>query len=423
MAHVPEHQADVFISYCHDDSFAWIERFKRDLEARLNSKLRARNKVEIFFDTEDLRAGRVFDEQIPECLSKTGFFVAIVSIRFNGSEYCRHKELARFLRHKPVSEGRVIQVKHDLSADLPLEDSLAVDFANQAGPFVTGTPEYEQALRKVAEPIVLELDRLYAQSKVVFLAWSDDEGLERERKRLQSEIEARGLRIFPQPVAEFEPDIRLRDALQKSVTSVHFLQAQSNEFEERQLRIAREIGKPGVVASLASGETRLGAAGSPPPIWLGQGNPTISVANVIDVLVGRGKRDEPNPGTALGKTGLFFVFKPDSDSSLGLKLRQRIVNKGAFDVVVPPFQSATNDRYDSLNRSRAAILCGGKADPSWFRHEFDALSEAIVMRELYELRRALYQPPGGASNGFELGEKDSILHSERDLDAFLATLR
>jgi hypothetical protein len=68
MAYPLDHNADVFISYAHSDNFAWIEGFKRELEKALIWKLRATNKPEIFVDTESLRAGRIFDKEIAECL-------------------------------------------------------------------------------------------------------------------------------------------------------------------------------------------------------------------------------------------------------------------------------------------------------------------------------------------------------------------
>ena len=63
-------------------------------------KLRARTQPAIFFDAHDLRAGRVFDADIPACLEQTGFFLAMVSPRYNGSDYCKQKELTKFLRAK-----------------------------------------------------------------------------------------------------------------------------------------------------------------------------------------------------------------------------------------------------------------------------------------------------------------------------------
>jgi hypothetical protein len=72
MAYVPNHAADVFISFCHDDDFAWIERFKIELETNLSRKLGARAKPCVFFEPHSLRAGRAFDADIPACLDATG---------------------------------------------------------------------------------------------------------------------------------------------------------------------------------------------------------------------------------------------------------------------------------------------------------------------------------------------------------------
>jgi hypothetical protein len=56
-----------------------------------------------------------------------------VSPRYNTSTYCRHKELARFLRYNPPQSGRTIQIQLDPSATLPLPQSLAVSFASGEG--------------------------------------------------------------------------------------------------------------------------------------------------------------------------------------------------------------------------------------------------------------------------------------------------
>jgi hypothetical protein len=122
MAYVPGHKADVFISCSHQDKFAWIEGFKSGLESILISKLRAETKPEIFLDADpqSLRAGRLFDRDIPDCLDATEFFVAIVSPRYLSSEYCRQKELPRFLRNHGPGAGRLIQVRVDQAASFPL---------------------------------------------------------------------------------------------------------------------------------------------------------------------------------------------------------------------------------------------------------------------------------------------------------------
>ena len=131
-----------------------------------------------------------------------------------------------------------------------------------------------------------ELDKLYAASKIVFLAWPDDPQMEEERNRLESEIEGRGLRVFPESIAEFESDVRLREALEQCTTSVHLFGDRPGDFDLRQWDAAVRLGKPCVLASRSATETRRGPAGSPAPIYLNQGNPTIAIAKAIEQIAG-----------------------------------------------------------------------------------------------------------------------------------------
>jgi len=423
MAYVPSHEADVFISYAHRDDFGWIDRFKLELESALARKLRASTKPTIFFDTQDLRAGRVFDKDIPECLKATGFFLAIVSQRYNTSPYCRQKELATFLRSNPPESGRTIQIHLDPSAALPLPKSLAVTFASTKGPFNPGSEGYKDSLRSVYEPIVHELDKLYAHSKMVFLGWPDEADLQQERERLESEIEGRGMRIYPEAIGEFEDDIRLRDALDESAASVHFFGTEADNFAVRQLRLAVQIGKPTIIASRIQAESRRGPAGSPAPVWLGQGNPTIAIANELDRTLGRGRREERNLASGLGKTGLFLVFKPDADHTLGLRLRQRIVNQGPFEVLEPRRDSLASARYEDLSRAKAAVLCWGKAGKGWIDGELDAINSATAINQLYDMRRAVYLKSESPADSNELIGNERILRSDAALDSFLGELQ
>ena len=424
MAYVPNHMADVFVSFSHEDDFAWIERFKLDLESILRRKLRAPTKPEVFFDAHSLRAGRAFDTDIPACLAATGFFVALVSRPYNRSSYCRQKELTRFLRNHTPESGRVIQARLDRVASLPLPDVLAIEFADVKGLlFRDDSGEYQDALMRMCEPIVTGLDSLYAQSKMVFLAWAADPDLERERERLASEIEGRGLRVYPEQIAEYQDEIDLREALQECATSVHFLGEEEDRFAQTQLRVTVQLGVPCVLASRNCAEVRRGPIGSPPPIYLEQGNPTIAIANAVDVLLGRGRRDERDPRQGLGKTPLFLVFKPDSDSSLGLRVRQRIVNRGPFEIIEPPRQAAAGSRYEELIRAKAAVLCWGKAERAWFEDEFEALNRAIAVQQLYDLRRGLYISPVDGKGGFDSFEGDRVLKSTEELDRFLSEVQ
>jgi len=420
VAYVPDHVADVFISYCHDDDCAWIERFQQDLYTVLTRKLRARTRPAIFFDARDLRAGRTFDSEIDATLGKTGFLVAMVSPKYNASTYCRHKELSAFLRRHPPDSGRLIQIQLDSLAALPVDKSLAVSFCNARGPIRPDNEEYQDALRRVYEPIACELDRLYAQSKMVFLAWPGDPTLEDERKRLESEIEGRGFRIFPEAVAEYEGDVRLRDALQQCMTSVHFFGETPEPFDLRQWELATGVGKPCILASRSATEARRGPAGSPPPIYLDQGNPTIAIAKAIEQVANIGRREETEGRASLGKLPVFLVFKADADAILGLKLRKRIVGRGPFEVILP---SNEGPRYEEIARAKAAILCRAKAARDWFACELEALSIAMASTQQFDLRRALLLPSPEDVGGLDLFEDDTVLHSDDALDGFLTKLQ
>jgi hypothetical protein len=421
VAYIPDHIEDVFISYSHADDFAWIERFEQDLRTILIRKLRARTQPAIFFDAHDLRAGRVFDADIPDCLEQTGFFLAMVSPRYNTSTYCIHKELAKFLRRQKPESGRLIQLILDLSvsAALPVENSLAIPFADARGAFQAGTDAYLDALRKVYEPIVTELDKLYAASKIVFLAWPDDPQMEEERNRLESEIEGRGLRVGP-TIAEFQSDVRLREALAQCTTSVHLFGDQPGKFDLRQWDAADSLGKPCVLASRSVTETRRGPAGSPAPIYLNQGNPTIAIAKAIEQIAGIGRRDAREAQQSLGRTPVFLIFKPDADATLGLKIRKRIISRGPFEVIVPRNDST---RYEELRRAKLALVCRAKAGRAWLQGELEALDTAMATSGLLDLRRALLVPSPDDGAGVETFEGEEIVGSEEALDALLAQVQ
>ena len=416
MAYIPDHIADVFISYSHADDFAWIERFEQDLRSILIRKLRARTQPAIFFDAHDLRAGRVFDADIPECLEQTGFFLAMVSPRYNGSTYCKQKELTKFLRRQPPESGRLIQLILDLSATLPVKNSLAIAFADARGAFQAGTDAYGDALRKVYEPVITELDKLYAASKIVFLAWPDDPQMEEERNRLEAEIEGRGLRLFPESIAECEGEVRLREALERCTTSVHLFGDQPGAFALRQWEAAVRLGKPCVLASRSATETRRGPADSPAPIYLNQGNPTITIAKAIEQIAGIGRRDAREAQQSLGRTPIFLVFKPDADATLGLKTRKRIISRGPFEVIVPRNDST---RYEELTRAKLALVCRAKAGRDWLQGELEALDTAMATSGQLDLRRALLVPSPDDAAGVETFEGEEIVRSEEALDVLL----
>ena len=142
--------------------------------------------------------------------------------------------------------------------------------------------------------------------------------LQEERKNLHSEIEGRGLRVYPNVVADYESPIRLRKALEESSASVHFMGPQQDDFADRQLQTAVQLGKPTIVASSVQAETRRGPEGSPDPIWLGHGNPTIAIANALDQVLGRGRRVGAKPRPGPGQDPVIFGVQAGRGLHTGL---------------------------------------------------------------------------------------------------------
>jgi hypothetical protein len=228
------------------------------------------------------------------------------------------------------------------------------------------------------------------------------------------------MRVFPEAVAEYENDVRLRAALEKSVTSVHFFGLNPDAFDLHQWDVAVRLGNPCIIASRSPTEARRGPAGSPPPIYLDQGNPTVIIAKAIEQIVGIGRRNEREARQSLGRTPVFLVFQTDSDASLGLKIRKRIISRGPFEVIVPPNDKTA--RYQELSRAKAALLCRAKARLDWLEREFEALSGAMADGQLFDLRRALLVSDPQDVAGFPVLEGDAILDSEDALDNFLKQL-
>ena len=96
MAYVPGYQYDLFVSYSHDDDFAfgreagggWVTDFHAGLEARLKQILGARS-ASVWLDKRRLSGEWSLDDKIRGDLSKTAAFLAIVSPLYLTSNYCK----------------------------------------------------------------------------------------------------------------------------------------------------------------------------------------------------------------------------------------------------------------------------------------------------------------------------------------------
>ena len=144
------------------------------------------------------------------------------------------------------------------------------------------------------------------------------------------------------------------------------------------------------------------------------------MAKAIEQIANIGKRGEWHGEPALDRMPLFLVFKPDSDATLGIKLRKRIRGGGPFEVLEP---RSDGPRYEGLDRAKGALLCRSKAARDWFAAELDALNIGMASIPQLDLRRALLLPAAEDLTGLDLLDDDAILYSDADLDAFLTKLQ
>jgi hypothetical protein len=98
-AFVPGFQHDLFISYAHEDDKRWIQAFEDELHDEVSRRLGM--SISVWQDTGRLRAGENWQAAIQEGIETTAAFVAIVSPRYQNSQWCARERNEFRRRFKP----------------------------------------------------------------------------------------------------------------------------------------------------------------------------------------------------------------------------------------------------------------------------------------------------------------------------------
>src|SRR4051794_4533532 len=88
MAFVPGHKHDLFLSYAHAE-MAWVEVFSKALCTEF--QVRAGEPVTVWQDSQNLRLGQKWGDQIVEGIRGAAAFLAIVSPIYLNSPWCREE--------------------------------------------------------------------------------------------------------------------------------------------------------------------------------------------------------------------------------------------------------------------------------------------------------------------------------------------
>ncbi len=268
MAYVPGYEYDLFVSYSHDDDFAfgreagggWVTDFHAGLEARLKQILGARS-AQVWLDKKRLSGEWALDDKIRGDLEKTAAFLAIVSPLYLTSSYCKDERewfleqageqlrlgaMSRAMRvvKTPDEGGAHRQVFAD-TLGFELFDSTDEGFAELA----MTSPEFRKRMEQVCQALARVLKSMWRSATPVYVAAAPRELLE-QRRRLVDELTAQGFRVLPRIEIDSANVNRVADeGVLEAELSVHLFGAEPDELSIRQAAIA--MGREGAMVSWA----------------------------------------------------------------------------------------------------------------------------------------------------------------------------
>jgi hypothetical protein len=335
MAYLKTFEHDVFISYAHVDNWTaagdpekgWISQFHQHFEVQLSKRIGRMGVVKIWRD-RSLEPSQLFDQTIQDAIQRSAVFLALTSIGYLESDYCR-QELDFFHRkaHRDgpgLSAGDRLRIFNVLLNNIP-HQKWPREFGRTSGcvfhdarqeedfgdPLDPAEKPFHQQLRALVDAAYRTLCALKeepaetaarpveteaaAQEFRVFLADTSDT-LRVARKRLANELsQQEGIRVIanvPPPYEDAAHTAKIVAALAAADLSVHML----DEYAGREVEGTEGVSYPQKQAELAT------AHGKAPFIWV----PQTTLAEAIEDETQRGFLDRLENG-ARGERHYDFV--------------------------------------------------------------------------------------------------------------------
>ena len=209
-------KCDIFLSYRHvadETDEKWITKFHEALETKIEDLLG--EKVKIWRDKADIRAGDQWRPEIDRALESAAIFLAIISQSYFRSEVCR-QEMDRFLGlYKQANDAapRLILpiFKQPPTTDVPPDIN---EFHRPRMFYRDNPPGYDEfapgrktdndfwdAHGKVAQELKVQLEKIHERMRpqaigTIYLAEVGLE-LQRERDNLQADVFQRRYAVLP----------------------------------------------------------------------------------------------------------------------------------------------------------------------------------------------------------------------------------
>jgi hypothetical protein len=348
MAYVPGCTADVFISYAHrDNEDGWVTRLKKELTEKLNPFLAGR--AEVWFD-DRIRPGAYFKEDIQKKLKNTPIFVAVVSPSYLYSDFCIVDELGWFQDQGGREVIQLIKVPLEKGQEVPLAEAHYMQlYDDNDGHTLTG--------RRLDKP----LDEIVGIRPKVYVAQLRDETLKPSWDALKEELHAEGYATLPKGVLPARvPDGRIRKPLEDARLSLHLSGARDDPLAQRQLEVARQIGKPIIIL------------------------PDPPRADGLPSVLGEVQRKLE----ALREPAVYFICDRYSDGRRISDLYEKVSLRTGCKVLLP--EAGETYHKFRLRVSDGILLFRNEAPEGWFRSQEQVLLQAAALRGNRSVPEAWY---------------------------------
>jgi len=382
MAFVPGHKHDLFLSYAHDEA-VWADAFRKALCTEFHVRTGA--EVTVWQDSQKLRVGQKWADEIEVGIRTAAAFLAIVSPIYMNSWWCR-KERAVVLEKKLEalkvdSLYRFLKVVKTPGSEDPVADLQDIRFFNPADGYEhpEGSPEFTATIRALARDVRELLTLLSNKAQEIYVAPPETSDMRTEREELIRELKDRGFTIKPDYLLDpwYGKDA-IRRAMDKVTHVIFILCVAPDDFTSDQIEVAQELGRPVVywtrpgsavgLPELPAGSERLGGR---------------SIRELIPQLLEKLKpRETPEP--APSSTGAAQVYlNYDTTLPEDARIAERIAVE-VSDRKLEVLRSARDGGHEQRMRSANAVLVIRAAHPhpdEWLK--LNAM-ELVLAKQIYQ---------------------------------------
>jgi hypothetical protein len=444
MAQVTGFSNDVFISYCHLDDQAvtgagWVAGFHQRLQIELDEELG--EKAAVWRDPR-MAANDDFGADIEKQLRSAAVLVAIISPGYLNSRWCDW-ELKGFTdgtrRAGELwvgSKSRAFKVVkraigENAHRDVVLGETLGMEFfaadaaSGRAYELALDSDLFQRRLTDLAQDICKML-RLLRRERTVFLGAAPVE-LNAQRTKISDELTARQYRVLSAAADGTSTPEIIRQAVQESSLSIHFIDQQGEDAPAAERDIAGRSGGRQVLVvrdpsrrGNAKWDLAAESVGQDVEVLV---DPPTSV--VKDTVLRKLVRSQDTASQRLVRVYLICELQdhPLLAANRARSLRNYLVKLG-FEVKVPLAEGGDNAEFSRDNRMKlrtcdGVLLYWGGSRQGWFEERLIELTQALGWRRGRSFAASaayVADPLSPVKENYETREVDELIKQFESLD-------